>query len=153
MRTLAARVKSLLPRIQGSVRAFEEKHGISNGTLGALATGKRSRPSPEILQAVAAAFGVSVAWLVGEEVAPSEAAPAPERTTELDDRYPTRREAIALLRGVVDEQVLEAVALQSLEAKSDPGLEHWTKEIRKLSKLRSDIAREIEVEVPPPKKR
>lgn len=123
-----------------------------DGTLSKIARGVSTRPSPQTLQRVAAAFGVTVAWLVGEEPAPvSPATDGP--TTELDDRYPSRREAMLLLAGVVPQQVLDAVAVQSLESRSDPGLEHWTNEIRRLARLRNEIAHEIEVDIPPPRKR
>lgn len=64
--SLAARVETLLRRVS-SVRRFEKKHGIANGTLGQIASGKRPRPSAAVLVKIAIAFGVPVATLIGGE--------------------------------------------------------------------------------------
>lgn len=142
MRTLAERVATLVARVPGSLKVFEETHGIANGTLQKLAKGLTTQPSPKTLQKMSVAFGVPVSWIVGET---ADAEPPPERKMELDDRYPTRREAIALLTGIVPEAVLKSVAMQALDARSDPGLDHWITEIKRLARVRADVAKEVEI--------
>lgn len=142
MRTLAERVASLVARAPGSLKEFEAEHNIANGTLAKIANGKTTRPSPQTLQRIAAAFGVKVAWLVGEE--PTETL-APERAYHPDDRYPSREQAIALLRGIMPEPVLDAVKLHALKSAEDPGIDFWLETIRTLARHRADMAKHVEV--------
>lgn len=143
MRTLAERVASLVARAPGSLKEFEAEHNIANGTLAKIANGKTTRPAPQTLQRIAAAFGVTVAWLVGEE---PTATPAPDRAYHPEDRYPTREQAIALLRGIVPDQVLDAVKLHALKSPEDPGIDFWLNEIRTLARHRADMAKHVDVQ-------
>lgn len=148
MPTIADRTNELIKRLDGrSLRSFEDEHGIPNGTIGKLARGDRKEPAAATVQKVALAFGVTQAWLMGQD---EPAAKAPERTYEPTSRYPSREQAIALLRGVVADQVLESLRFSktNLEAESDPGLEFWVTEAKRLNKLREDLAKEVRVEVP-----
>lgn len=144
MATIADRVNELVKRLDGrSLRSFEDEHGIPNGTIGKLARGDRKEPAALTVRKVALAFGVSQAWLMGEEEEPASA--PPERTYHPNDRYPSREQAIALLRGIMPEQVLDAVKLHALKSAEDPGIDFWLETIRTLARHRADMAKHVEV--------
>lgn len=90
-----------------------------------------------------------VAELLGQ-AAPAGKQAAPARVYQPEERYPSRAQAIALLRGIVPDAVLDSLRFSkaSLEAEEDPGLEWWMAEAKRLNRLREDLAKEVKVEVP-----
>ena len=64
--TLAERLQIWREAKGLSLRALEEKAGISNAYLSQIETGKVKEPSLTNLKKIAAAYGVSVSTLIGE---------------------------------------------------------------------------------------
>lgn len=91
-----------------------------------------------------------VAELLGTEAPAAKQAAPRERVYQPEERYPSRAQAIALLRGIVPDAVLDSLRFSraALEADDDPGLEWWMSEAKRLNKLREDLAKEVKVEVP-----
>jgi DNA-binding Xre family transcriptional regulator len=76
-----------LPRIdRGRPESFhrlEKRHGISNGTLGEISSGKRQSVTTPTLGKIANALRVAAGWLAdGTGVAPTPTGPVPARTPE-----------------------------------------------------------------------
>jgi len=90
-----------------------------------------------------------VAELLGQG-APAAKQAAPTRVYQPEERYPSRAQAIALLRGIIPDAVLDSLRFSksALEADEDPGLEWWMGEAKRLNRLREDLAKEVKVEVP-----
>lgn len=60
------------------------------------------------------------------------------------DFYPSRREAIELSRGVVDEAVLVSIAGRRLKSDADPGRAYWLAEIADAQRERNALGEAIE---------
>lgn len=151
MATVAERVKELVERLesardadakQPSISGFEREHDISNGLLQKLAKGGKPNVSAAELRRIALAFDVSMDWLMGGDAA----TPGPSRVTQLDDRYASREEAIALADGIVAKAVLESVRRHDLQSATDPGIGYWRDLIKRRAKERADLANEVPID-------
>jgi len=60
------------------------------------------------------------------------------------DPCPSRNTAIELMRGCVDEQVLEAVQTEQCPENADPGVEYWTTRIVELQGMRKAAGQKLD---------
>lgn len=125
---LGLRVRQLREQRKLTREALEERADIATGYVSKLENkGIPRHPGEKVLEGLAKALGVSVAELTA----------APARTVVEDDPYPTRAQAIEILRD--DDRVspgtIRALRLVQREDGKDPGRVEWLR-----------IAREIEQE-------
>lgn len=113
---------------------LEEKAGIGAGTVTRIESGQTKNPKPPTMVGLARALGVSV-----EDLDHARVGVAPSRRVEPDDLYPSRPQAIELMRGKLDEETLRALAQERLRDDVDPGLEAWIARAIELQRLRSAI--------------
>lgn len=121
-------------------RSFARAAGMSSEShVGQILRGTIAAESVQIdtLQKIAAAGGVSVSWLQTGGGPPQNAtstAVTHERFVVEDDDYPSRPEALELMRGKVDESILRALKARRLDNRKDPGLDYWMSEALKLKR-------------------
>lgn len=107
-----------------SMRGFSLAAGLSGGHVEQILKG-RIKPeglTTDVVQRLADAGGVTLAWLTGETRPPPEVKPT--QTVERDDLYPDRPVAIAVLRGQgYPEWAVAALQAVRRDGDKDPGLD------------------------------
>jgi transcriptional regulator with XRE-family HTH domain len=155
--TIASRLRWILENRKDptgkdwSQRSLSAAAKLSQSHVNALITGRihPSKAGLDTLAKIAEAAGVSVAWLEHGTDPPS-ATPGPVRYVESIDLYPSRPEAIAMLRGEgVAESIISALAVRRLRSPEDPGLEYWLSEAVKLKRRQSLLRAELELDERP----
>jgi len=134
------------------MKSLELRAGISNGTIGKLVKGARTRPAAKTVSSLAAVLGVGVPWLLdGVGVSPTLTGPLPPRpgaedldawqpdsdtgvfVREMIDPYPSRAPVIAALRSRgTDRAVIDAMLAES-HLTGDPGIDredYWWERVR-----------------------
>jgi transcriptional regulator with XRE-family HTH domain len=115
-----------------SRRALARAAGLSASHV-ALATKGDRGLSPSAAQAVAAAAGVDLAWLVAGEGAPDKASDARAAPSPSPDPCPRREQALALLEGSILPSVAAALRLE--RPAHDLSLEEWLVRAKELQRL------------------
>lgn len=151
--TIASRIRWILENRKDptgkdwSQRSLSAAAKLSQSHVNALITGRihPSKAGLETLAKIAEAAGVSVAWLEHGTDPPTPTG-TPVRFVESLDLYPSRPEAIAMLRGEgVAESIISALAVRRLQSTEDPGLEYWLSEAVKLKRRQSLLRTELEL--------
>jgi transcriptional regulator with XRE-family HTH domain len=115
-----------------SRRALARAAGLSASHV-ALATKGDRGFSARAAQAVAAAAGVELAWLVAGEGAPDKASETGAAPSPSPDPCPRREQALALLEGSVLPPVAAALRLE--RPVHDLSLEEWLGRAKELQRL------------------
>lgn len=157
MSPFAKRLKQLLLERNKPASWLEEKAGLGTGTLSKLFTSENREPSTATRKKIAAALDVPVstfdlgsdeeatALLVAAEAKAAERRRAPRADVEYNDRYNSRALVVRSLRGVYDDEVLDAVCMEA-EHGDDPGEAYWRKRVKEIWRERE--AAKLEVSKP-----
>ena len=122
-------VAALVPRYFKDLTALHVASGKAYSTVHDWASGK-SNPRLEVVE--------QLAELVRRDHDPNidaldilrgSAPSSAELTYEPDDRYPSRAQAIRLVKSVIDPDGVAEVRTYALHAKSDPGVVYWLGEL------------------------
>ena len=123
--TFGDRVRFMMAMNQVGQNELGARAGIKPGPMSRYANRKeRLAPSSQTAAKLAQAWDVSLAWLAHGEGAPKDGDGTADGVGE--GPYPTRREAIALLRARSDvpRGVIDAMLVHRCAA-SDPGRAYW----------------------------
>ena len=135
MKTLAERINWILETKGLSARALAIAANVSPNYIGLLRKGERGGRglNGETARRIAAAGGVDLGWLQTGEG-------SPEGET-LDDPYPARVQALALLQGRVAAEV--RVALR-VERPSEPwDVERWIERAKELQRVYEKVVKDF----------
>ena len=113
---------------------LEEAAGLAPGQVSRIESGSTRDPRPSTIAKLARALEVTT-----EELLRSKASASAERVVETPDVYPSRAQAIALLRGKVNQETLDALRFEQLKSSDDPGLHHWISRARELQMARDNF--------------
>ncbi len=126
--------------------AFARDAKLPNPTLSRLANDKSPtavRRSADVLSKIAEVAKVDPTWLArgtGEPTVTNGAAP------ENDEPYPSKRPAAAALRGLIDDQAIDAMLSEEHRGStSDPGEAFWIGRAKWWHRQRQQVAAELKM--------
>lgn len=131
----ATKVSNLVSRLRSGV-----VHGMHSDTLAALVNAARERGQP-----------IESEWLRTGGGPQFVADVEPSRTVAYDDPHVHRPTALAVLRGLVDAETIEAVRTMSTKSTKELSVDEWVDIGRDLQRTRNRVRTELESsrEVPP----
>lgn len=122
--TLGERVEAVIKRSWLGQNAFGRKAGVSSPVLSRYKSDTNrtaTKRSGDILKRIATAGNASLDWLTSGE---GDIEENPSEPT--DNRYPSKQPAAKMLRGVVDDEAIEAMLSEEhYGSTADPGADYW----------------------------